>query len=141
MIRSCRVKTLLLEHHRRSFHFLPAAALITAKIPVTESDTSFTYLSTLLDNHLQDLPFTVISFFMAQTLKHGQYIFLYNNIRTNQVIYSLTRALDVSCPHRITQIFLLNHCRIMLLSSKSPTSARKLFLLRFVRTSGSLSQW
>lgn len=31
----------------------------------------------------------------AQTVKHGQHIFFYNNIRTNQVLYSLTRALNV----------------------------------------------
>ncbi|MCJ1462577.1 hypothetical protein MMC07_001179 [Pseudocyphellaria aurata] len=29
-----------------------------------------------------------------QTVKHGQHIFLYNNIRTNQVLYSFTRALN-----------------------------------------------
>lgn len=29
-----------------------------------------------------------------QTVKHGQHIFFYNNIRTNQVLYSFTRALN-----------------------------------------------
>lgn len=27
---------------------------------------------------------------------HGKHIFAYNNVRTNQVVYSLTRTLDVS---------------------------------------------
>jgi len=42
---------------------------------------------------------------MAQALapeiaRHGHYIFVYNNIRTNQVIYSLTRTLNVFFPHK-----------------------------------------
>lgn len=30
-----------------------------------------------------------------RAIQHGHHIFVYNNIRTNQVVYSLTRALNV----------------------------------------------
>jgi hypothetical protein len=33
---------------------------------------------------------------MKNAANHGRNIFIYNNIQTNQVIYSLTRALNVS---------------------------------------------
>lgn len=34
-----------------------------------------------------------------KALTHGKNIFVYHNIRTNQVVYSLTRYLEVSYPH------------------------------------------
>jgi hypothetical protein len=57
---------------------------------------------------------------MAQTLKHGQYLFIYNNIRTNQVIYSLTRALNACRFLHNMRMIMLKSDRIMLLSSNSP---------------------
>lgn len=36
-----------------------------------------------------------------QILTHGQHIFIYCNIRTNQVLYSLTRSLNVPNPPSI----------------------------------------
>ena len=31
-------------------------------------------------------------------IQHGNHIFIYNNVRTNQVVYSLTRTLNVLSP-------------------------------------------
>lgn len=39
-----------------------------------------------------------------QHLTHGKNIFVYNNLRTNQVIYSLSRTLDVSYPRELSNV-------------------------------------
>ena len=37
-------------------------------------------------------------------VNHGQYIYMYNNIRTNQVVYSLTRHLNVKPPFPLSPL-------------------------------------
>ena len=36
-------------------------------------------------------------------ITHGKHIFVYHNVRTNQVVYSLTRYLEVILPARFTK--------------------------------------
>lgn len=39
------------------------------------------------------------------SIAHGKHIFVYHNVRTNQVVYSLTRYLEVSFTHVFLGIF------------------------------------
>lgn len=39
-----------------------------------------------------------------KALTHGKNIFVYHNIRTNQVVYSLTRYLEVTFPHNSSHL-------------------------------------
>lgn len=78
-----------------------------------------------------------------QIVEHGTQIFFYNNIRTNQVVYSFTRTLNVYSPHhchvqnlRYTN---LSHLRTTRPSPKYPFSARKPFPPASAKTSGTHS--
>ena len=92
------------------------------------SPFSYSILSQLLRlRHAGDFkPFTILRISMAQPVgkqlaEHGTQIFFYNNIRTNQVIYSLTRTLNVRLLSLYTFPLLNSVLKIMLnLSSRTP---------------------
>lgn len=81
--------------------------------------------------------------------QHGNQIFIYRNIRTNQIVYSLTRSLNVSFPFfhlvftyplpLLAFAQLSVHYRTTPPSNNSPSLERKPSPPLFAKTSGSPS--
>lgn len=55
-----------------------------------------------------------------QSVTHGRHIFAYNHIRTNQVVYSLSRTLQVRPPSSTPLFFFFFFCQTNCLDSVSP---------------------
>lgn len=58
------------------------------------------------------------------SISHGKHIFVYHNVRTKQVVYSLTRYLEVSIYLFALNLSLRKSCQI--LSCKEPTRSANL---------------
>lgn len=75
----------------------------------------------------------------VQAAEHGRHIFIYNNVRTNQVVYSLYRSMHV-CLSSITLYMAIKIAdalpRTTLSSARSPSSARNPSRPPSVKTSG-----
>lgn len=61
----------------------------------------------------------------SQVAKNGQHIFIYNNIRTNQVVYSLTRSLNVTFPPSPSSTSINPFSRTMTQSNNFLSSAKR----------------